>query len=62
MPHNSEKFTDQTTPAPASSGESMVVTPESTGFEYLTMRIRKISRGEKFSSETSACELGKWWF
>jgi len=22
------------------------------------MRIRKISRGEKFSSETSACELG----
>ena len=36
----------------------MVVTPESTGFEYLTMRIRKLLRGENFSSETDACELG----
>lgn len=45
--------------APVSpSGETMVVTPESTGFEYLTMRIRKMLRGEKFSSETGACELG----
>jgi 5-deoxy-glucuronate isomerase len=42
----------------SSSGESMVVTPESTGFEYLTMRIRTISRGEKFSSDTSSRELG----
>jgi 5-deoxy-glucuronate isomerase len=41
-----------------SSGETMVVTPQSTGFEYLTMRIRKILRGEKFSSETGGCELG----
>ncbi|MGI8838081.1 MAG: hypothetical protein ACR2H4_15790, partial [Pyrinomonadaceae bacterium] len=31
--------------APVSpSGETMVVTPESTGFEYLTMRIRKMLR------------------
>jgi len=36
----------------------MVVTPESTGFEFLTMRIRKIARGEKFSSDTGSCELG----
>lgn len=36
----------------------MVVTPESAGFEYLTLRVRKLLRGEKFSSETGACELG----
>lgn len=41
-----------------SSGETLVVTPESTGFEYLTMRIRKLLRGEKFSSGTNGCELG----
>lgn len=40
------------------SRESMVVTPESTGFDYLTMRVRTIPRGEKFSSDTGACELG----
>jgi 5-deoxy-glucuronate isomerase len=45
-------------PSVTTSGETMVVTPESTGFEYLTMRIRKLSRGEEFSSETGATELG----
>lgn len=45
-------------PSVAESGETMLVTPESTGFEFLTMSIRKLSRGEKFSSETAACELG----
>lgn len=47
---------------PASSvdspGDILVVTPESTRFEYLTFRIRKILRGEKFSSETGTSELG----
>ena len=58
MPHYTENLLIKPVPSVGSSGESMVVTPESTGFEYLTMRIRKISRGEKFSSETGACELG----
>ena len=37
---------------------TLVVTPESAGFEYLTFRLRKMVRGEKFSSDTGACELG----
>ena len=41
-----------------SAGESLVVTPESTGFQYLTFRVRKISPKEKFAGETGACELG----
>ena len=40
------------------SGDAMVVTPASTGFEYLTLRVRKILRGEKLSIDTGACELG----
>ena len=40
------------------SGETLVVTPDSTGFDYLTVRIRKVSRGENFSSKTSDRELG----
>ncbi|CAN5326188.1 5-deoxy-glucuronate isomerase [soil metagenome] len=41
-----------------SSGETLVVTPESAGFEYLTLRVRQMLRGEKFSSEMGAAELG----
>src|SRR5215210_3852474 len=41
-----------------SSGDTLHVTPESAGFEYLTFRVRKTLRGDKFSSETGACELG----
>jgi 5-deoxy-glucuronate isomerase len=40
------------------SGESLYITPESTGFEYLSLRIRKILRGDTFSGETGASELG----
>jgi 5-deoxy-glucuronate isomerase len=40
------------------SGDVLAVTPESIGFEYLTLRIRKMLRGEKYSSETAECELG----
>ena len=58
MPHYTENLLIKPVPPLGSSGESMVVTPESTGFEYLTLRIRKVLRGEKFSSETGACELG----
>jgi 5-deoxy-glucuronate isomerase len=42
----------------SSAGETMVMTPESTGFEYLTLRVRKMLCGEKFQSKTGACELG----
>lgn len=45
-------------PSVTESGETMLVTPESTGFEFLTMSIRKLARGEKFSSDTGECELG----
>ena len=47
-------------PAPSVtvSGEALVVTPESTGYQYLTLRIRKLTPGEKFQSETGAAELG----
>jgi 5-deoxy-glucuronate isomerase len=41
-----------------SSEDTLVVTPESTGFEYLSLRIRKITRGERLSSETGSSELG----
>jgi 5-deoxy-glucuronate isomerase len=40
------------------SGESLSITPESTGFEYLTLRIRRMLRGEDFSGETNGSELG----
>ena len=40
------------------SGESLCITPEAVGFDYLTCRIRRMLRGEDFSSETAVCELG----
>src|SRR4030095_4867340 len=40
------------------SGDLLCITPESTGFEYLTCRIRRMLRGEDFSSETNVSELG----
>jgi 5-deoxy-glucuronate isomerase len=43
---------------PKDSGESLSITPESTGFEYLTFRVLRLSRGEDFSGETAASELG----
>src|SRR5438034_6792068 len=58
MPHYTKDLLIKPVPSLVSSGETLVVTPESTGFEYLTLRIRKILRGERFSSETGACELG----
>ena len=58
MPHYTEKLLIKPDLSLAAAGESMVVTPESTGFDYLTMRVRKLAAGEKFSSETRATELG----
>lgn len=58
MPHYTKDLLIKPALPLSPSGETMVVTPESTGFEYLTMRIRKMLRDEKYSSETGACELG----
>ena len=58
MPHYTKNLLIKPVRSGAGSGETLVVTPESTGFEYLTMRIRKLRRDEKFSSETGASELG----
>jgi 5-deoxy-glucuronate isomerase len=40
------------------SGETMLMTPESSGFEYLTFRARRLLRGENFAAETGNNELG----
>lgn len=40
------------------SGETMVVTPESSGFDYLTFRARSLIKGESFSAETGSNEMG----
>jgi 5-deoxy-glucuronate isomerase len=40
------------------SGETLLATPESIGYQYLTLSIRKLARGERFQSETAATELG----
>lgn len=58
MPPHTGSLLVKPIPSVAESGETMLVTPESTGFEFLTMSIRKLARGEKFSSETAGCELG----
>lgn len=44
-------------PSSTLATEQLAVTPDSTGFDYLTLRIRKIMRGENFSSQTEDCEL-----
>jgi 5-deoxy-glucuronate isomerase len=36
----------------------LIATPESVGFEYLTFRTRKLTRGQKLSGNTSQNELG----
>ena len=58
MPHYTENLLIKPALSLAASGETLVVTPESTGFEYLTMRVRKLACGEKFSSDTGSAELG----
>lgn len=40
------------------SGETMHVTPESSGFDYLSFRVRRLMKGESFSDETGNSEMG----
>jgi 5-deoxy-glucuronate isomerase len=58
MPHYTEKLLIKPDLSPAAAGESMVVTPETTGFDYLTMRVRKLAAGKRFSTQTDSAELG----
>jgi 5-deoxy-glucuronate isomerase len=58
MPHYTKNLLIKPVPPLDPPGDTLVVTPESTGFEYLSLRIRKILRGERLSSETGSSELG----
>lgn len=58
MPSYKDDLLIKPNPLQDSSGETMVTTPESTGFAYLTFRSRKFLSGESFSGDTGACELG----
>ncbi|MEP6635360.1 MAG: 5-deoxy-glucuronate isomerase [Acidobacteriota bacterium] len=58
MPHDPNNLLIKPDSSTTTSGEALVVTPESVGYQYLTLRIRKLSRGEKFESETGSSELG----
>jgi len=40
------------------SGETMLVTPETSGFEYLTFRAQRLAKGESLSDATGEHELG----
>ena len=58
MPHSSSSLLIRPDSPASGSGEMLAVTPESIGFEYLTLRIRRLQKGEKYSGETGATELG----
>jgi 5-deoxy-glucuronate isomerase len=45
-------------PAATAAGETIAVAPAATGFDYLTFSVRRLARGEEFSSATGASELG----
>ena len=40
------------------SGETMRLTRESAGFDYLSFRARRLVKGESFSDETGDNEMG----
>ncbi|HXU35222.1 MAG TPA: 5-deoxy-glucuronate isomerase [Blastocatellia bacterium] len=40
------------------SGDTMHVTPASSGFEYLSLRARRLVKGDSFSDETGNTEMG----
>jgi 5-deoxy-glucuronate isomerase len=58
MPQDTENLLIKPASSKTVSGETLLVTPESTGYQYLTLSIRKLLRGEKLQSETDATELG----
>jgi 5-deoxy-glucuronate isomerase len=58
MPQDTENLLIKPASSKTVSGETLLVTPESTGYQYLTLSIRKLLCGEKLQSETDATELG----
>ncbi len=58
MPDYARELLIKPVSLPLQSGETLAVTPESTGFEYLSMSIRRLLRGETFSGTTGSAELG----
>ncbi len=58
MPHYTKDLLIKPVSPLDPSGDTLVVTPESTGFDHLSLRIRKILRGERLSNETGSSELG----
>ena len=58
MPQDTKNLLIKPASSKTVSGETLLVTPESTGYQYLTLSIRKLLRGEKFQSMTAATELG----
>ncbi len=57
MPPDTKDLLIKPDASKAVSGETLVVTPASIGFQYLTLKIRELSLGESFDSETGASEL-----
>src|ERR1041384_7837392 len=47
-----------TTATTGLSGETMLVTPETSGFEYLTFRAQRLAKGDSLGDATSKRELG----
>ena len=58
MPQDTQNLLIKPASSKSAPGETLLVTPKSTGYQYLTLSIRKLLRGEKFQSETAATELG----
>src|SRR5215216_2849841 len=58
MPQPDRELLIQPKPLSGPSGETLFVQPDEVGFEYLTFRVRKLAKGETYSSETASTELG----
>ena len=58
MPHDPKSLLIKPLPSVTLSGETLLATPESIDYQYLTLSVRRMLRGEKFQSETAATELG----
>jgi len=54
----SRELVIQSKPLPGASGETLAMTPEAVGFDFLTFRVRKLERGEQYTSGTDSHELG----
>src|SRR5512144_347096 len=58
MQEGSSELLIRPTASDGSSAQSMFVTRERSGFEYLTFRAQRMSKDESFNAETGNNELG----